>query len=311
MSAPAGTAAGSGLPVMVHLHPGGNFFGQAYQDASAFTDRGVIVVTLDYRLGVLGFMGLPALTADGHSGEYGVLDQLAALHWVHDNIAAFGGDPARVTLFGSSAGSFDAVAIMASPLSHGLLARVAVQGIAFWPLIGSLETGQREESAPTSPRAVGCGRREDVLGCLRALPADELVAAVGGGDIGGPPVGSSVLPRSPLELLGEGSVPLLIGFDREEDAAFTDIFRDPYGSREWTHDANELVGPRQAGRAAPCTCSPRTTPRSGPTSPCSPTPCTGAPPPARQHGGGARACLALPLHAHLRGGSVLQPVQGG
>jgi hypothetical protein len=114
---PANASAEADLPVMVHLHPGGNFFGAPYTEAGTFTSRGVILVTVGYRLGVLGFMGHPALTAEGHSGEYGVLDQVAALRWVHDNIAAFGGDPARVTLFGSSAGSFDTVAIMTQNLS--------------------------------------------------------------------------------------------------------------------------------------------------------------------------------------------------
>ena len=108
------------------------------EDTSAFTDRGVMVVTVAYRLGVFGFVGHPALSAEagGSSGEYGVLDQIAALRWVRDNIAAFGGDPANVTLFGLSAGSFDAVGLMASPLSQGLMARAAVQGEVWWALNG-------------------------------------------------------------------------------------------------------------------------------------------------------------------------------
>ena len=236
---------------MVHLHPGGNFFGEPYRDASAFTSRGVIVVTVGYRLGVLGFMGHPALTAEGHSGEYGVLDQLAALRWVRDNIAAFGGDPARVTLFGSSAGSFDTVAVMASPLSQGLLTRAAVQGISVWPLTGtgSSELTGRRHSGPIVADSVGCSSSSDVLGCLRAIAADVLVEAAGPGDIGGPPVGGAVLPASPLELLSDGAVPLLVGFDREEDAAFTDPFQDPYTTKNWVQETNSLVGPRFGSRA--------------------------------------------------------------
>src|SRR5262249_25619399 len=128
--APPTASAGSGLPVMVHLHPGGNAHFEPYTDASAFTARGIIVVTIAYRLGVFGFVGHPALSAEqaGSSGEDGLLDQLAALRGGRDNIAAFGGDPANVTLFGSSAGSFDTVALMASPLSRGLITRAAVQG---------------------------------------------------------------------------------------------------------------------------------------------------------------------------------------
>ena len=92
--APVGTTGASHLPVIVHLHGGGNVFGSAVADASHFVSHGVIVVTLNYRLGALGFVGHPALTAEsGSSGEYGVLDQIAALRWVHDNIGSFGGDP--------------------------------------------------------------------------------------------------------------------------------------------------------------------------------------------------------------------------
>jgi para-nitrobenzyl esterase len=111
--APSTASASSRLPVMVHLHPGGNAYFHPFINASAFTARGVVVVTLAYRLGVFGFVGHPALTAEGNgsSGEYGLLDQLAALSWVRDNIAEFGGDSGNVTLFGSAAGSYDTVAL--------------------------------------------------------------------------------------------------------------------------------------------------------------------------------------------------------
>lgn len=129
VSVPAGAASTARLPVMVHLHGGSNWFFHPYQHASALVEHGVIVVTVAYRLGVFGFVGHPALSAEaaGSSGEYGVLDQIAALHWVQDNIGAFGGDPRNVTLFGESAGSFDAVAIAASPLGHGSFAKLAAQ----------------------------------------------------------------------------------------------------------------------------------------------------------------------------------------
>ena len=249
--APADAGAESGLPVMVHLHPGGNFFGDAYTDASAFTARGAIVVTVGYRLGVFGFMGHPVLTTEGHSGEYGVLDQLAALRWVRDNIAAFGGNSANVTLFGSSAGSFDTVAVMASPLSQGLLTRAAVQGIPVWPLTGtgSSELPASEAFGDFVADSVSCSSSSDALGCLRTLPADVLVEAAGPGDIGGPPVGGAVLPESPLELLSHTAVPLLVGFDREEDAAFTDPFQDPYTTKNWVQETNSMVGWRLGSKA--------------------------------------------------------------
>jgi para-nitrobenzyl esterase len=249
---PEGATSRSRLAVMVHLHPGGNTFGQPYTQASSFAARGVVLVTLAYRLGVFGFAGHPALTAEGggQSGEYGALDQLAALQWVHDNIAAFGGDPSRVTLFGSSAGSFDTVALMASPLSQGLIARAAVQGVAFWASTGTFNTiADREGLGIDVADGVGCSSASDVLSCLRATPADALVEAAGPLDLAGPPIGSSVLPESPLQLVGERStVPLLVGFDREEDAAFFGV-PDPYTNDDWVRDSNELVGPQRGTQA--------------------------------------------------------------
>jgi para-nitrobenzyl esterase len=263
--APSTATAGSDVPVMVHLHPGGNDFGDAYQDASAFTARNVIVVTVGYRLGVLGFMGHPALTAegDGQSGEYAGLDQLAALQWVHDNIAAFGGDPANVTLFGSSAGSFDTVALMNSPLSHGLIERAAVQGIPFQPLTGfdTYTIAVAEQFGGQVANAVGCGSSSEVLACLRAVPASILVStatALGWSGFDIPPIGSSVLPQPPLQLASQGSpLPLLIGFDREEDSPSLFSFLigngasppPPYLYSNWIKDTLALVGPSFASQA--------------------------------------------------------------
>ena len=156
---------------MVHLHPGGNAFGQPYTDAGAFTGRGVIVVTVAYRLGVFGFVGHPALTAEGggSSGEYGVLDQLAALRWVRDNIAAFGGDPANVTLFGSSAGSFDTVALI------GVAAVPRAdhpRGRARGDLPGLTGNGNTisdaEQIGVQVAQEVGCQAAADAPACLRA-----------------------------------------------------------------------------------------------------------------------------------------------
>jgi para-nitrobenzyl esterase len=217
---PASASARSKLPVMVHLHPGGNFFGSPYTDAAAFTARGVIVVTVAYRLGPMGALGHPELTQQqGSSGEYFLLDQLAALQWVHDNIAAFGGNPGNVTLFGSSAGSFDTAGLMASPLSAGLIQRAAVQGISFWSLTGESNTVQdREGDGLRLADQTGCSSAADPIACMRALPADQIVLTVGGGDIG-PTVGGKVLPKPiPQLLASRTTVPLLVGFDREEDA---------------------------------------------------------------------------------------------
>jgi para-nitrobenzyl esterase len=260
--APRAATAGSNLAVMVHLHPGNNFFGDAYQDASALTARNVIVVTVGYRLGALGFMGHPVLTAEGagQSGEYAALDQVAALRWVHDNISAFGGDPNRVTPFGSSAGSFDTVALMASPLSHGLIAQAAVQGDVFSSLTGvdTYTIGVAETFGGQVASAVGCGSSSDVLACLRAQPAAKLALAAyarGWTGFDGPPLGSTVLPRPPLQLIANGPpIPLLVGFDREEDAIgyWVDnggAFPTPYTTSRWIRDTANVVGPNFATAA--------------------------------------------------------------
>jgi len=254
--APPGAIAGAGLPVMVHLHPGGNAFGQAYADASAFTALKVIVVTLDYRLGVFGFVGHPALSAEqgGTSGEYGLLDQLAALRWVQHNIAAFGGDPANVTLFGSSAGSFDTAALMASPLSRGLITRAAVQGELLPGLTGQGNVSQSgianntiadaEQVGVKVAQQVGCQAAADVLACLRATPAATLVEAAPTDYV--PWVGGVVLPKSPLQLLSSGPhIPLLIGFDREEQATIGGYVPPPgpYTTDNWVRDTNGIGGP--------------------------------------------------------------------
>lgn len=249
--APFNAAASSRLPVMVHLHGGGNTFGWGYEDASAFISRGVIVVTLNYRLGALGFVGHPALSAEGggSSGEYGVLDQLAALRWVRDNIAAFGGDPANVTLFGFSAGSFDTVALMASPLAAGLITRAAVQGEAYWPLTGYNAHIADAESIGFD--GLGCGTATNVPACLRALPAEAIVREAGAMDVA-PWVGGVVLPRSPLELVAERfqGIPLLVGFDREEDSIFEwQYLADPFTNKNWVHATTLLAGPPLAAKA--------------------------------------------------------------
>jgi para-nitrobenzyl esterase len=256
--APRGASPSSRLPVMVHLHGGGNSVGEPYHDASAFVSRGVIVVTVAYRLGVFGFMGHPALSAEGGgaSGEYGVLDQVAALHWVHDNIAAFGGDPNRVTLFGLSAGSFDTAALMASPLTRGLIARASVQGAAWWGMTGVRgDIAETESVGSLMSAQTDCDGAAEVAVCLRSKSPDEVVRAledaIGFFDTQ-PWVGGVVLPKTPLALMAEQPprIPLLIGFDREEDVGFTDLVDvDEIPNSEFVRRSNEIVGTQHGSQA--------------------------------------------------------------
>jgi para-nitrobenzyl esterase len=245
---------GTHLPVMVHLHPGSNTFGRGYQEASALVTRGVIVVTLNYRLGVFGIVGHPALSAEGALPEQGLLDQIAALQWVKQNIAAFGGDPNSVTLFGMSAGSFDAAALLASPLTAGLFARAAIETDVYWNLTGAGNAlADREQIGLDLAGAVGCATAGDAAACLRATTAQELVLAAG--PIGADTlVGGTVLPRPALDVYNErgAGVPLLIGSNREEaifDVLFGDGVPDPLPHPEYVKWVGDLVGVTNMAKA--------------------------------------------------------------
>jgi para-nitrobenzyl esterase len=218
---------------MVWLHGGSNRSGNGSQSTYSgvsLTARGVVLVTVNYRLGVLGFFSHPGLTAQSphhSSGNYGLLDQVAALQWVHDNIAQFGGDPQNVTLFGESAGAIDAAMLMTSPLADGLFRRVISEsGPAFnsaLPLSQAEQLGRAVgELAPGNPHATPLER-------LRALPAAEIEKLVVqaqarlGRDTSTFTADGWVVPRSPRKAFLVGSirkVDLLIGLNGREFSAF-------------------------------------------------------------------------------------------
>ena len=131
--APAGTVGKTDakLPVAMWIHGGAYMNGYGYEvtmDGDAWARRGVILVTINYRLGTFGFLSHPELTAEqGQSGNYGTMDQVAALQWVHDNIAQFGGDPGNVTIFGQSAGAMSVKTLLISPMAKGLMAKAIIQ----------------------------------------------------------------------------------------------------------------------------------------------------------------------------------------
>jgi len=177
------------LPVMVWIHGGGFNFGSASQPeyyGRNLAAKGVVVVTLNYRLGPLGFLAHPLLSKespDGTSGNYAILDQIAALKWVKRNIAEFGGNPDCVTLFGQSAGSRSVCLQMISPLSAGLFHRAIAESGG--PIIGSEylspvfngDYANISRMGETLAARLGCDREADVLAAMRAKPADEVVAA--------------------------------------------------------------------------------------------------------------------------------------
>jgi para-nitrobenzyl esterase len=162
---------GARLPVMVWLH-GGGFTGGSGSDLRCDGERlaaeGAVVVTLNYRSGLFGFLAHPTLSlesAHGVSGNYGLLDQMAALAWVHDNIAVFGGDPARITTFGVSAGSASISLLLAAPAAKGLFQRAILHSPGAGRPLASLQDAEQ----------AGLKLGPD-LDALRALPANEVLA---------------------------------------------------------------------------------------------------------------------------------------
>jgi para-nitrobenzyl esterase len=216
------------LPVMVWLHGGANAGGtassQLYKDGT-LVQHGVLLVTVNYRLGVFGFFSHPELTAESEhhaSGNWGLLDQIAALRWVHDNIAAFGGDPNNVTLFGQSAGAQDTSYLMASPLARGLFHRAIVQsGSAIDPRMPSLKDAELNgEKIAAKFKVTGTG----AIKRLRQLSVEEILGGVGVQDpvappLIGPNIDGWVLQNSGSEVFTNGKqapVPLLIGVTARE-----------------------------------------------------------------------------------------------
>jgi para-nitrobenzyl esterase len=174
---------GAPQPVMVWIHGGSNINGVSHEPnyhGHNLAKRDVVVVSINYRLGALGFMAHPALTAesDGEvSGNYGLLDQIAALEWVRDNIANFGGDPDRVTVFGESAGAGDIGTLIVSPLARGLFRRAIIQSGGY-PLHNAATVSDDEVFGVEFMSALGVGDGPGQLQEMRALPWQEIVAAV-------------------------------------------------------------------------------------------------------------------------------------
>ncbi|WP_405771922.1 carboxylesterase family protein [Streptomyces sp. NBC_00080] len=210
--------------VMVWLHGGGFQFGSGSEplyDGSRLASHGVVVVTLNYRLGAFGFLARHDLDAEsGPSGDLGLQDQIAALRWVKSNIGAFGGDPDRVTVFGESAGAHAVGMLMASPSTSGLFHRAIAQSGAFWDSVyGSIDT---HAMAMERGDALSATLFAPNLAALRAVPASVVNAATTHPDSGAfqPSIDGSVLPDAPARLFAEGRqqhVPLLAGYMAEED----------------------------------------------------------------------------------------------
>jgi para-nitrobenzyl esterase len=219
------------LPVIVWIHGGGYRNGSAAMPlywGDRLAAKGVIVVTIAYRLGPLGFLALPELTRESpqhSSGNYGLMDQIAALEWIQRNIAAFGGDPNRVTIAGQSSGAMSVSVLMASPRAKGLFRRaIGESGGLFEPL--QLAPNYLLANAELDGAKYAASLGTPSLQALRLLPAAELL---GGDDAGGvthPVIEPNVLPLAPADAFvaaRQNDVPLLIGSNTEEARALTDV----------------------------------------------------------------------------------------
>lgn len=216
------------LPVMVWIYGGGFVAGttsEGRQDGTHLAQQGVVVVSMNYRLGVFGFLVHPELAKESgrnSAGNYGLLDQLLALHWVHDNIAAFGGDPGNVTIFGESAGSFSVCAQMASPLAKGLFQKAIGESGAAFSRSG-LSFEPMEVRAEKDSKLISDKLGVHTIAELRALPAQKILDAFippqsRGFDFG-PDIDGYFLPEPVPAIFAAGKqndVPLLAGWNHDE-----------------------------------------------------------------------------------------------
>jgi para-nitrobenzyl esterase len=250
------------LPVMVFLHGGGftSGSGAPYDPTRIVTQGRVVVVTLNYRLGALGFLDHPALR-DPYAGNFGLADQQAALRWVRRNIAAFGGDPGNVTLWGESAGAYSVCAQLAAPGTRGLFGKAIVQSA---PCANSFVTRQIAERRGLATAArLGCPNPGGAADCLRGKPLRDL-AGLYEDQVGTvhrriaelpwlPVAGTPALPLQPLAALRAGAaagVPLIQGGTRDEMRGFVADKYDgrghPVSAAEYPQIIRAMFGPKEA-----------------------------------------------------------------
>ena len=217
------------LPVMVWIYGGGFSNGSASMPlywGDRLARKGVVVVTVAYRVGPFGFLALPALTGESarrSSGNYGLMDQIAALAWVKRNIAAFGGDASRVTIFGQSAGAMSVSLLMASPIAKGLFQRaIGESGGVFEPIeLADYPLGKAEAEGS----AYAASLDANSLAALRRLPAAALLGGKAA-SISHPVIEPYVLPASPYAVFAAGrqnDVPILLGSNAEEARSLVDL----------------------------------------------------------------------------------------
>lgn len=207
-------------PVMVWIHGGGHRTGAGWiYDGQSFARDGVVLVAINYRLGPLGYFAHPALTKAAGPGEavanYGLMDQIAALKWVQRNIAAFGGDPKNVTVFGESAGGMSTLALLATPSARGLYQKAIVESGAGWFTPTTL--AKEEAKGAAALEKIGTPATASAAD-LRAIPAEKLVPLSANY---GPITDGKLMTETPSQALADGhfaDVPLIIGSNSGEDS---------------------------------------------------------------------------------------------
>jgi len=236
-------SSGDKLPVMVWIH-GGSFTTGAgslrMYEGKNLAKNGVVIVTINYRLGPLGFLSHPLLSKESGrsaSGNYGLLDQIAALKWVKQNIADFGGNPDNVTIFGESAGGACVCDLMVSPLADGLFQQAVSESGSFsdaYPSYREDTVAKAEGTGLELQSKLGCDGAADPLAAMRSKTADEVVRAAyldyssGGASKYRPVVDGWVIPDNPWTMFSAGKqvkVPLLIGTNADEGSIF--LMPDP------------------------------------------------------------------------------------
>jgi para-nitrobenzyl esterase len=213
------------LPVMFWIHGGANEGGTAssalYKDGT-LASHGVILVTVNYRLGIFGFLAHPELTAEsGHSGNYGLMDQILALRWVHDNIAKFGGDVNNITVFGQSAGSIDTSLLMTSPLARDMFQKaIGESGAAFTAPL--LDLADAEHTGTSLAQIFQARPGNGQIKFMRTVPAEELLSTLARTPSHprvGPDIDGYVIPAQPAAVFASGKeahIPLLYGTTTRE-----------------------------------------------------------------------------------------------
>jgi para-nitrobenzyl esterase len=230
--APADSAAGARKPVVVWIYGGGFTIGSAAManyHGESLARQGVVYLTIAYRVGALGFLAHPDLTRESShrsSGNFGFLDQIAALQWIQRNIERFGGDPGNVTIMGQSAGSMSVSVLQASPLARGLFHRaVGMSGGAFGN--GTAIGAQPLAAAESGGSRLQVQLKADSIEAMRSLPADRILQAQLAVPLRyGPVVDGYLLPATPVQIFADGKqndVPIMVGFTRDE--SFSELAR--------------------------------------------------------------------------------------